>query len=433
MSDDWSGLGWNPTPGHPHLAAALSDNLLHTAETLHTTYQLLDSLSKESTWWSGEAAKAFTEKVTDLPDYLQRAHDSLEAAGGEIARWSDTLHDLKVRAGHYEADAEEARRKADQAERDYESARSDPDLRLAGRMFTDKAQLDDAQARLNGANERLDSAGRTLNSARNRLQDLIDDAKKLEAQHGDRAQEYADAIRRHASDYAPEGGAWEKFKDWWNEHGGDLLTVAATVVGIAAIFCPVLAPIAIGLSLAAAAQHTYQYVRSGKDMWPPTSKNLSEWATLGGDLLGAVPGVGPAIDGTKAAIEGGRTAFEAARGAETLARTGATVSQAVKSGGEAFNWAAKAADPSNPLVARPVEWAAAKLGSSQAAGAMAADVTQAVTTGALALPTAITLDPHYTDAWATPATNATVAGDGVMAGGLAVEPLQKIFAVARAL
>jgi hypothetical protein len=64
---------------------------------------------------------------------------------------------------------------------------------------------------------------------------------------------------------------------------------------------------------------------------------------------------------------------------------------------------------------------------------MAADVTQAVATGALALPTAITLDPDYTDRWATPATNATVAGDGVMAGGLAVEPLQKIFAVARAL
>ncbi|WP_405528289.1 hypothetical protein OG426_39215 [Streptomyces canus] len=336
MSYDWSGLGWNPAPGHPHLATNLSDNLLHTAETLQTTYQLLDSLSKESTWWSGEAAKAFTEKVTDLPDYLRLAHDSLEAAGGEIARWSDTLHDLKVRAGHYEADAEEARRKADRAERDYETARSDPDLRLAGRMFTDKAQLDDAQARLDSANSRLEGAGKTLESARGRLQDLIDDARKLETQHGDRAQEYADAIARHASEYAPEGGAWEKFKDWWNEHGGDLLTVAATVVGIAAIFCPVLAPLAIGLSLAAAAQHTYQYVRSGKDMWPPTSKNLSEWATLGGDLLGAVPGVGPAIDGTKAAIEGGRTAFETARGAETLAHTGATVSQAVKSGGEAF-------------------------------------------------------------------------------------------------
>ncbi|MFC8434781.1 hypothetical protein [Streptomyces sp. NPDC057253] len=433
MTDDWHGLGWNPTPGHPTLATNLSDNLLHTAETLQTTYELLDSLSKESTWWSGEAAKAFTEKVTDLPGYLQRAHDSLKAAGGELARWSDTLHDLKVRADHYEADAEQARRDADQAERDYRTASADPDLRLAGQTFTDQARLDDAQARLDAADDRLDGAARTLNRARGRLQDLIDDARKLETQHGERAQEYADAIRRHASDYAPEGGAWEKFKDWWNEHGGDLLTVAATVVGIAAIFCPVLAPIAIGLSLAAAAQHTYQYVKSGKDMWPPTSKNLSEWATLGGDLLGAVPGVGPAIDGTKAAIEGGRTAFEAARGAETLARTGATVSQAVKDGGQAFNWAAKAADPSNPLIARPVEWAAAKLGSSSAAGAMAADVTQAVATGALALPTAITLDPAYTDDWATPATNATVAGDGVMAGGLAVEPLQKIFAVARAL
>ncbi|MFK4103413.1 hypothetical protein ACI2L1_25715 [Streptomyces sp. NPDC019531] len=117
MSDDWSALGWDPTTGHPQPASNLSNNLLHTAETLQTIYELLDSLSKESAWWSGEAAKAFTEKVTDLPGYLRRAHASLKAAGGEIAKWSDTLHDVKVRAGHYEADAEEARRRADQAER----------------------------------------------------------------------------------------------------------------------------------------------------------------------------------------------------------------------------------------------------------------------------------------------------------------------------
>ncbi|MGD6742945.1 hypothetical protein ACOKM3_13990 [Streptomyces sp. BH106] len=433
MSDDWSGLGWNPTPGHPHLATNLSSNLLHTAETLQATYELLDSLSKEGSWWTGEAAKAFAEKVTDLPDYLMRAHESLKAAGSDISKWSDSLHDLKVKARHYEADAEEERKNVARAERDYEAARNDPALDLVGRTFADQGELDEAQARLDAASSRLESASKTLDGARSRLQSLIDDAKVLENQHGDRAQEYADAIRKHASDHAPEGGAWEKFKDWWDAHGGDLLTIAATVVGIAAIFCPVLAPIAIGLSLAAAAQHANQYIKSGKDMWPPTSKNMSEWATLGGDLLGAVPGVGPAVKGTKAAISAGKASFGAARGAGALARTGTTVSQAVKSGGEAFNWAAKAADPSNPIIAKPVEWAAGKLGSSQAAGVMAADVAQSVVTAGLAVPTAITLHPDYSDQWATPATNGTIANDGVVAGGTAVDPVKKIFSVVKAL
>ncbi|MFF7643203.1 hypothetical protein [Streptomyces canus] len=109
VSDDWSGLGRNPTPGHPHLATELSNNLPHTAETLHTTYELLDG---------GGGQGVLTEKVTALPG------------------------DLKARADHYEADAETARRQADRAERDRETARSDPDLRLAaGRMFTGRAQL----------------------------------------------------------------------------------------------------------------------------------------------------------------------------------------------------------------------------------------------------------------------------------------------------
>lgn len=433
MSDDWSGLGWNPTPGHPRLATNLSNNLLRTAETLQNTYELLDSLSKESAWWSGDAAKAFTEKVTDLPDYLKRAHDSLKDAGGEIAKWSDTLHDLKVKASDYEEDARTARKKAEEAERAHETARNDPALGLAGRYFTDKAELDDAQVRLDAANDRLESATTTLNSTRSRLQELIDDAKSLETQHGDRAQEYADAIRKHASEHAPEGGAWEKFKDWWDAHGGDLLTIAATVAGIAAIFCPVFAPIAIGLSLAAAAQHTNQYIKSGKDMWPPTSKNLGEWATLGGDLLGVVPGVGPAVKGTKAAIGAGRATFGATRGAGALARSGATVSQAVRRGGSTFSWGAKVADPSNRVIAGPIEWAAGKLGTSQAAGVMVADVTQAVVTGGLALPTAVTLHPDYSDSWGDAAKWGTVVNDGVVGGGMAVDPLSKIFSVAKAL
>lgn len=160
---------------------------------------------------------------------------------------------------------------------------------------------------------------------------------------------------------------------------------------------------------------------------------MGEWATLGGDVLGAVPGVGPAFKGAKAAIGAGKAAFGAARGAGAVARAGATVSQAVKTGAKGFNFAAKAVNPSNAVIAKPIEFAASKLGSSQAAAVMAADVTQAVVTGALAVPTAMTLHPDYSDAWGPTATIGTEANDVVVAGGMTVDPLKKIFSVAKAL
>ncbi|WJY36132.1 hypothetical protein QT196_01950 [Streptomyces sp. P9-2B-2] len=435
MSDDWSGLGWNPTPGHPHLATNLADSLKATAETLQSTYNLLDSLDKESSYWTGEAAKAFAEKVTDLPDYLKRAYDSLKAAGGELGKWSDALHDMKVKANNFEEDAKDARKNSENAEQQYETARTHPDLRLAGQIFETKTELDGAQRRLDIAQGRVDSASKALDHASTKLQDLIDDAKKLESHHGDTAQDFADQIRKHSSDHAPGGGFWDTVGDWWDEHGGDLLTIAATVAGIAAIFVPVLAPLAIGLSLAAAAQHANQYVKSGKDMFPPTSKNISEWATLGGDVLGAVPGVGPAVRGAKAAIGAGRAGFGAARGAGAVAKTATTVSQAAKSGAVHFKDFAKAASPSNRVIGTPVEWAAKKLGSSQGAAEMAADVTQAVVTGGLAVPTAQTLDMGWThsDSTTDRATQGTEMNDGIVGAGMAVDPLKKIFSVAKGL
>ncbi|WP_125518917.1 putative T7SS-secreted protein [Streptomyces sp. WAC 06783] len=269
MSDDWSGLGWNPTPGHPHLATNLADNLKRAAETLQSTHDLLDSLDKESSYWSGDAARAFAEKVADLPDYLKKAHASLKDAGGELAKWSDSLHDMKVKARNYEEDAKDARKKAERAEQEHRAALASPDLGLAGQHFETEAELSSAQHRLDAAQGKVNSAATTLDNARAKLQDLIDDAKNLESRHGETAQEHADRIRKCASDHAPDGGLWSGLKDWWDEHGGDLLTIAATVAGIAAIFVPVLAPVAIGLSLAAAAVHANQYIRSGKDMWPP--------------------------------------------------------------------------------------------------------------------------------------------------------------------
>lgn len=447
MADDWSGLGWNPTPGHPRLATNLAEHLKGTAEVLKDTHDLLDSLTKESSHWKGKARENFVDKIADLPKYLADAKDSLRGAGKEIQSWSDSLHGMKTKAAHYEAEAKKARRQQDTAQAKYDAARKNPDLQLAGQTFSAGAELDSAQHRLDAANKEVRSAWNRLDSAQTELQDLIDAAEKLERNHSDTAQDHADRIRKHAEDHAPDGGLWSKISDWWDKHGGDVLTVAATIAGIAAIFVPVLAPVAIGLSLAAAGQHAYQYAKAGKDMWPPTSKNMSEWATLGGDALGAVPGVGPAVKGAKAAIATGRgvnaakltgtgmknvrgivEAGEAAKGATGVSR----VVHAVKNGAVHFREYSKATDALNPVFGHAVEKRAAAMGASNAAAGNAADVSQAVVTGALGAPTAATLWDS-SDGTANLATGGTMGNDILVGAGMAEGPLEKISNVARAL
>ncbi|WP_436737391.1 WXG100 family type VII secretion target [Streptomyces sp. BBFR102] len=84
--------------------------------------------------------------------------------------------------------------------------------------------------------------------------------------------------------------ALKKHADW--------ITVAASVLGVVAIFCPVLAPLAIGLSALAFFTHAASYGFSG--LFPPTGQNIGNWLTLGGDALGMVPGVGGAFKGAQA-------------------------------------------------------------------------------------------------------------------------------------
>ncbi|MEU7225677.1 putative T7SS-secreted protein [Streptomyces chrestomyceticus] len=168
MSDDWSGLGWNPTPGHPHLATNLADNLKRTAETLKSAFDLLDTLDKGSTYWTGKAAKEFSDHVKDLPKYLDKAQDSLKEAGVTLAKWSDSLDNMKKKEAHYEADAKGARKKIKEAEDSYTSAKQHPDLKLAGRHFATDAELKTAEGKLDAARSRVDSAVEKVDAPRPR-------------------------------------------------------------------------------------------------------------------------------------------------------------------------------------------------------------------------------------------------------------------------
>lgn len=165
MSDSFSALGYNPAPGHPRLATNLANHLGSTASTLQETQRLLDGLDKQSSFWTGDAATKFTEQIHDLPDYLKRAEESLRGAKKELDGWSDSLSGMKKKADGLEADAQEAKTRLQHANEDMVTAKTDPDLRLAGLSFYNEDDLVSAQHRLDAAQQRVDNAIERVNRA----------------------------------------------------------------------------------------------------------------------------------------------------------------------------------------------------------------------------------------------------------------------------
>ncbi|GAB2455171.1 hypothetical protein [Streptomyces incanus] len=200
---------------------------------------------------------------------------------------------------------------------------------------------------------------------------------------------------------------------WIKDHA-DWITVAASVIGVIAIFCPVLAPLAIGLSAVALFAHAAAYGWNG--LFPPTGQNIGNWLTLGGDALGMVPGVGAA----KAGIMAG---FKAGRGAGGLV-AGTTVG--VKTAGTTAKNVMKAADPVAAVIDRPVMAVASKLGVSRGAALTATEGIQAAAQLTWTAPTVIntyeTSTGRYDAAtWGTGVGNiATGAGGGRTGGIVAV-------------
>jgi hypothetical protein len=160
--------------------------------------------------------------------------------------------------------------------------------------------------------------------------------------------------------------------EWIKAHA-DWITVAASVVGVIAIFCPVLAPLAVGLSAVALFAHAASYGWSG--LMPPTGNNIGNWLTLGGDALGMVPGAA----GVKAGWKAGRAAEGLVRGSKVGIKTAVSTTK----------FLAKEADPVAKVIDKPVMAVADKLGVSRDAALTATEGIQAATTLTLTAPTAI--------------------------------------------
>ncbi|MET9181869.1 putative T7SS-secreted protein [Kitasatospora aureofaciens] len=399
---DWSGLGFNPAPGDPAAVAGLSSSLRRVSQHLTGVHTTLAQISGDQGQWTGEAAKAFAARFGKLPGYLQDAADSITAAYQALDVWYQALTEHQPRAAELARAAVTAQQDRAQAEQAHRTAAAAPDLALAGKSFADDTSLAAAEQRYNAARKHLDAAAELLDSATTTLTGLRSQAHELAGSHRSDAHRTATAIRKAADSKAPpEPGRLSKIGTWLKDHGADLLTVAAGVCGVAAIFFPAFALPAILLSGAAALAHGTKFAAEGK-LWPP-QKNIGNWLTLGGDVLGAIPGVGVAAKGATAVRE--------------ASAAGSGVRGALAAGTTEVRTAARAVDPANPVFTTAIEKPAIKLGLSKATAMDVTDGVQAATTAGLNAPTAYALTQDDPSDDLNSAVNYTTGANNLIGSG----------------
>ncbi|MEV7924549.1 putative T7SS-secreted protein [Kitasatospora sp. NPDC088779] len=397
---DWSGLGFNPTPGDATAVTGLSGSLRRVGQHLTDVHTTLSQLSANQGQWTGEAAKAFAGQFGKLPAYLQDAADSITAAYQALDVWYQALTEHQPKAAELARSAVAAKQQKEQAEQAHTAAAAAPDLKLAGQTFPDDAGLAAAEQRYTKAKDHLDAAAALVSSAANDLTQLQKQAHELAGGHKSDAHKTAAAIRKAADSKAPPEPGWlSKVGNWLKNHGADMLTVAAGICGVAAIFFPAFALPALLLSAAAAGAHVKQYGIKG--LMPTSMANLGNDLTLAGDLLGALPG--------GALLKGGITAFRGARAAGTGVK-------AVSAGATEIRTAARAMDPASPIFTTAIEKPAIKLGLSKAAAMNVSDGVQAASGVALTAPTAWGLTQDNPSPGLSAAVNYTTGGGTALNG-----------------
>ncbi|SDP65420.1 hypothetical protein SAMN04487981_13136 [Streptomyces sp. cf386] len=317
-AQDFPAIGFNPAPGKVESVNDLVTKLNSALSGLDSAHEILRSLRGEGGGraWEGEAAKAFTGKVGDLPKYVGDSRDAIRSASTQLKSWHGMLTHYQSKARQYESDATEAKQREKTLRRDYDSATNaynqaaeDPAFRLSGMSFSDPTALRDAQAKIDAANARLKQAGETLDSAKGKLEGAIDEfeaivkhAKELLEEHQSDARKIAGQIKK-ATDGAPDPGFWEgladaftrlghKIQNWCTKHAdllkkiGDWMSMAATAMGVLSLltlWCPPLSgafALAGGaLSLGALATHGAAKIGGA---------NISTM-DLVGDAVGVVP------------------------------------------------------------------------------------------------------------------------------------------------
>lgn len=341
-SSPYPNLGWNPVPGVSSEVSALQVKVNAAANSLQRSHSQIERLLGESDHWEGDAAEAFRDALSgDLPLYMKNAARSLEKAAAWLSRWDGDLSSHCDLAKKYDREAGDRQAAAEKAKERHEEVRKNPDLELGGREFSSQAEADSATARLRAAERSLKQAATHLDNANIAHADVIKKARELEEDHSQRARFIAGKLDEADDKLAPREPGWlsktldnigmvlKKTGEILLEHAGTIGAIA----GLLACLPTPLAPIFLGVAVVASAASMGKNLASEDFRDSLTGKyglkeQLMAGASLGGDALGMVPGVGALA---RAGGEAGLAAAIAKEGGEgAMSRVATTTSSFTK-------------------------------------------------------------------------------------------------------
>ncbi|WP_411138059.1 putative T7SS-secreted protein [Streptomyces sp. C10] len=312
--DAWPGLTFNPAKGDLHTIQSLAFDVKTVGDELDELHDLLRSVGKADGVWEGEAAEKFRAKLDKLPKYLQQGSESMRDCARALHTWESRLGSMQSRAKGLEADAVEARSRAEHSRKHYNALRDKAEAQMGAVMdSSDKDVLSD---------KALGDAYEAAENAQGQLDDIIEKAEELRSRWNNQAGEAERAILKasenhppdlHWWDHALDGlkAQWRGFKDWLAEHADLLSNISAvlSILSLATMAIPpvgaILGGLAVGASALALAGYGVKASRGGK-------VGVMDWAGAG---LGVLPGMG-AVKGLKAA----GSAAKAAKAAGAVAK-----------------------------------------------------------------------------------------------------------------
>lgn len=322
-------LGWNPVPGIPEQVTSLHRKVKSAADTLNNCHRQIEYLLGASSGWQGDAAGAFRDTLDgDLKTAVMNAGHSLDKAAVALSKWEGDLTSHRDLAKKYDDAARENKADADKAQTRYDQAKGNPDLKLAGKEYPSQAEADAATERLRTAERELNEATTHLNNANSAYNDVITKAKELEGTHTDAAEAVARSLDEADDKLAPKEPGWfesaisaigEALKavgEFLVEHAGTIGAIAGLLALLPTPLAPVFAGIAVAASAVAMAKNlASEDFRDSLVGEHGLKEGVFAWASMVGDGLGMVPGVGALA---KAGGEVGLAAAVAREGGEAM-------------------------------------------------------------------------------------------------------------------
>ncbi|WP_189039339.1 putative T7SS-secreted protein [Streptomyces daqingensis] len=305
IEDDsgWPGLGFNPAKGDAEAIDLLASDVKAVGDELEELNDLIKSVGERGGAWEGEAADRFTKKLGELPKYLKQGTDSMQDCAKALRTWHGKLQDFQQRAERTEADAVEARKRAEQDADRYNA--------LVRRYAGVTMEADQVKR----VNTMMEDAKGDVDRANDRLEQLIREGEKILASWKDRAGEAERAILKASENHPPDLGLWDRitdalsegwrdFKEWLIDNADALSNwsagLAAAAIAVNAI--PVVGQVA-SVVLATASSLCAAGAMAGHWMDNARGGKSSGWQ-IGLDALGVLPVVGGSVKGAIAGVKG---------------------------------------------------------------------------------------------------------------------------------